>query len=125
MCSPHFSHVMMFSSDGKMGGMDPGIARGPGGGFPTALAEAAPESGMWEVMVSVLMRSDMLLVLSEIPGVPVHFELFKPVADESVYSMALRFELGIILTATSTIIVYSRELLPAQHEFNEGTPSRA
>ncbi|CAM9806022.1 unnamed protein product [Scytosiphon promiscuus] len=54
MCSPHYSHVMANTSKGNLGGMDPGIARGPGGGFPTALAAAAPEPGMWEVMAQVL-----------------------------------------------------------------------
>ena len=52
MCSPHYTHVMVNSSKGRLGGMDAAVARGPGGGFPTALASAAPESGMWEVMVS-------------------------------------------------------------------------
>lgn len=51
MCSPHYTHVMANSSKGNLGGMDPAVARGPGGGFPTALASAAPESGMWEIMV--------------------------------------------------------------------------
>ncbi|CAM9460481.1 unnamed protein product [Hapterophycus canaliculatus] len=54
MCSPHYSHVMANTTKGNLGGMDPGIARGPGGGFPTALATAAPEPGMWEVMAQVL-----------------------------------------------------------------------
>lgn len=53
MCSPHYSHVMKHSSKGDLGSIDPGIARGPGGGFPTALADAAPESGMWDIMVSL------------------------------------------------------------------------
>ncbi|CAM9920497.1 unnamed protein product [Ectocarpus sp. 12 AP-2014] len=54
MCSPHYTHVMANSSKGNLGGMDPAVARGPGGGFPTALASAAPESGMWEIMAQVL-----------------------------------------------------------------------
>ena len=51
MCSPHYSHVMQYSSQGNLGGVDQVIARGPGGGFPTALADTAPEEGMWEIMV--------------------------------------------------------------------------
>lgn len=43
--------------------MDAGVARGPGGGFPTALASAAPESGMWEIMVSPSMNSNLFLLL--------------------------------------------------------------
>lgn len=52
MCSPHYSHVMVNSSKGSLSAMDSTVARGPGGGFPAALASAAPEPGMWEIMVS-------------------------------------------------------------------------
>lgn len=53
MCSPHYSHVMKHSSKGDLCSINPGIARGPGGGFPTPLADAAPESGMWDIMVGL------------------------------------------------------------------------
>ena len=52
MCSPHYDHVMVTSSSGSSEPMNSNVVRGPGGGFPTALAEAAPEPGMWEIMVS-------------------------------------------------------------------------
>lgn len=50
MCSPHYEHVL---EHGAYDGENLGAFRGgPSGGFLTALAAAAPEPGMWEIMVS-------------------------------------------------------------------------